>query len=113
MTHADPDRSEPGPDATVDDIQADIEATRHELGQTVEALTAKLDVKAQAKQKAADTKELIAEKAETVRARGTEVGARIVDVSTDHEGSVRPQVYAAAIAGIALVVGVVIWRRRR
>jgi len=48
MSNTDPGRPEPGPDASVEDIQADIEATRTELGQTVEALTAKLDVKQQA-----------------------------------------------------------------
>ena len=32
---ADPTRPEPGPDADVDDIQADIDQTRQELGETV------------------------------------------------------------------------------
>jgi Protein of unknown function (DUF3618) len=36
---------EPGPDAGLDDIQADVERTRKELGDTVGALSAKLDVK--------------------------------------------------------------------
>lgn len=44
---------EPGPDAGVDDIQADIERTRKELGETVGALSDKLDVKERTKQKAA------------------------------------------------------------
>ena len=35
MSNTDPGRPEPGPDASVEDIQADIEATRTELGQTV------------------------------------------------------------------------------
>jgi hypothetical protein len=43
---------EPGPDAGIDDIEADIERTRRELGQTVGALSAKLDVKARATDKA-------------------------------------------------------------
>jgi hypothetical protein len=45
-------RPEPGPAAGIDDIEADIEATRRELGHTVEALSAKLDVKARATRKA-------------------------------------------------------------
>jgi len=113
MSNTDPGRPEPGPDASVEDIQADIEATRTELGQTVEALTAKLDVKQQAKQKVDDTKELIANTADSLRAKGSEVGAQVVDAATDGEGSVRPVVPAAAFALIALLVGVVIWRRRR
>ena len=53
---------EPGPDAGIDDIQADIEHTRKELGETFEALSAKADVKGRAKKKAADTKDGITEK---------------------------------------------------
>lgn len=51
MTVPEPGRPEPAPDAGVGDIQADIQATRDQLGETVEALSTKLDVKAQAKQK--------------------------------------------------------------
>ncbi|MHA7649255.1 DUF3618 domain-containing protein [Mycobacterium sp. ML4] len=43
---------EPGPDAGVDDIRDDIERTRAELGQTVAALSAKMDVPARAKETA-------------------------------------------------------------
>jgi hypothetical protein len=43
MTAAEP--NEPGRDADIRDIQADIERTRGELGQTVEALSANLDAK--------------------------------------------------------------------
>jgi hypothetical protein len=113
MTDPDPGRPEPGPDAGVEDIRADIVATRNEVGQTVEALSAKLDVKQQAKQKLDDTKELIADTAQTVRAKGSEVGSKVVDVATDDEGSVRPVVPVAALALVAAVVGVVIWKRRR
>ncbi len=95
MTNPDEGKSEPGPDATVDDIQADIEATRDELGQTVEALSAKLDVSAQAKQKVDDAKQVV------------------VDATTTHDGSIRAAIPVAALAVVALVVGVVIWHRRR
>ncbi len=75
---------EPGADAGIDDIQADIDRTRRELGDTVEALSAKLDVKEQARQKAAVVKE-----------RTT------------------PVVPLVAVALIAATVGLLIWRRRR
>jgi hypothetical protein len=39
----------PDAGASISELQADIEQTRHELGDTVEALAAKLDVKAQVK----------------------------------------------------------------
>jgi hypothetical protein len=113
MTDPEPGKPEPGPDAGVEDIQADIDATRHELGQTVEALSAKLDVKHQAKQKVDDTKELIAHKAQDVRSKGSQVGSRLVSAATDDKGSIRPAVPVAALALVAAVVGVVIWRRRR
>lgn len=113
MTDPDSGTPEPGPGASVDDIQADIEATRNELGQTVEALTAKLDVKAQAQHKVDDTRELIADKAQAVRAKGSQVGSQVVDVATDDDGRVRPVFPVAALALVAVIVGVVIWRRRR
>ena len=94
-----PDERQPGTgpdaDATVEDIQADIEATRHELGQTVEALSAKLDVSAQAKQKVDDAKQLV------------------VDAATDDDGSIRAALPAAVFVVFAIVVGAVIWHRRR
>jgi hypothetical protein len=74
----------PGPDAGTDDIQADIEQTRQALGETVEALSAKADVKARAKQKAADTK------------------ARLTE-------SVGP---ITALVATAVIIGIVLWRRR-
>lgn len=50
-------------------IQREIEETRAQLGDTVEALARKADVKAQAKQKIADTKATVSE--QTQRLRGT------------------------------------------
>ncbi|MFE5677938.1 DUF3618 domain-containing protein [Streptomyces erythrochromogenes] len=63
MTH-EPD--EPRPDAgtpTPDELRAQVERTRDELGQTIEALAGKADVKAQAKEKTAQVADLIHEKA--------------------------------------------------
>ena len=45
-------------------IQRELEQTREELGDTVEALARKADVKAQAKQKVEDTKASVSEKKE-------------------------------------------------
>ncbi|MFF2195381.1 DUF3618 domain-containing protein [Streptomyces sp. NPDC058157] len=52
-----------GPAPTPEDLRAQIERTRHELGQTVEALAAKADVKAQAEAKAVEVKERFVERA--------------------------------------------------
>jgi hypothetical protein len=48
---------EVGPDAGIDEIQADIEKTRHQLGETVDALSHKLNVKEQATNKAVEIRE--------------------------------------------------------
>jgi hypothetical protein len=39
---------DPPPDATAEEIEADIQASRNRLASSVDALTSKLDVKAQA-----------------------------------------------------------------
>jgi len=90
---------EPGPDASIDDIEADVEQTRNELGQTVEALADKLDVKGRAKDKAAETKEQVIEKADALRHTVTDNPKRTVPIA------------AVALIG-ALAVGIVVWRRR-
>ena len=83
-----PDVSGPtDPDA----IRADIDATREELGRTVDELAHRLDVPSRAKERA-------------LRARDTAV-------ETYRESP--PAVLGAAAALVALVVGVVIWRKKR
>lgn len=99
MTTPDSARPEPGPSAGIEDIEADIEQTRAELGQTVQALSSKLDVKERTKQKAADTKERVVEKADTLRHTATDNPSRTVPI--------------AVAAVLALLAGIVIWRRRR
>jgi uncharacterized protein DUF3618 len=51
---------------TPEQIQRDIEQTREEVGDTVEALAAKTDVKAQAKRKVEDTKQSVSAKKDEV-----------------------------------------------
>jgi hypothetical protein len=99
MTGPNQARPEPGPDAGIDDIQGDIEQTRHELGQTVEALQAKLDVKERTKEKVADTKERVVARADTLR-----------HTATDNPKLTVP-VIAIVLIG-ALTLGIVIWIRR-
>jgi hypothetical protein len=109
---------EPGPDASGEDILADIDKTRHELGQTVEALAGKADVKGQAKQKASDTKDRLTEKAaqtrDVVAEKATAAQSATREALTDDAGSVKPLIPAAAIitAGI-VIIGTVVRRRRR
>jgi hypothetical protein len=72
-------------------IEADIEAQREHLADTVDQLAHKLDVKAQAKERAAQVK----------------------DRATTDDGKPRPRLLAAVAGGAAAVAGLLVWRRRR
>src|SRR5215212_4434485 len=86
---------EPGPDADKKAIQADIDQTRNQLAETVEALSHKLDVKEQARHKVDDTKARVGEKALVARQKAAEVPAPVI-----------------AVTAVALV-SLIFWRRRR
>ncbi|PVZ09947.1 DUF3618 domain-containing protein [Actinomycetospora cinnamomea] len=107
----------PGPDAGAEELVADIEATRAELGDTVDALTQKLDVKAQARDSVEDARQRAAAQARLAQARGIEVYAQVKDAALDDHGNLTPQARAIAIkvAGgfVALVVTRAIWRKVR
>ena len=77
--------------STPEQIESDIEAQREQLAETIDALTAKLDVKSQAKNKVADVK----------------------DSATTDSGKPRPELIAGAGVLVAVVVGVLVWRHRR
>ena len=91
----------------------------------MEALSDKLDVKGQAKQKAADTRDRVAAKtqdakgraldtAQTLRSKTAGVGSQVADAATDNQGSIRPAVPLAGIAvAAAVAIGIVVWIRRR
>lgn len=93
---------------TVAEIEADLEATRQQLGETIDAIGDKLDVKGRAKQRASDVGSRVTTVAnDTVR--------RVQDTATDDDGNLDPKVLALAAAA-AFVVGtavVLIVRRRR
>ncbi|MET1058292.1 MAG: DUF3618 domain-containing protein [Nocardioides sp.] len=80
-----------GGPTTPAEIEADVIRQREELADTVAALHTKLDVKTQARNKAAALK----------------------DRATTDSGKPRPSYAAGAAAALAAVVGLVAWRRRR
>ena len=98
---SEPVRPEPGPEAGIDDIQTDIEQTRKELGETVEALTAKMDVKARTKEKAAETKERVLDKAHAVQHAAID------------DGRAKTTVPVAMVVVVGAMVALILWRRRR
>jgi hypothetical protein len=75
---------------TTSQIEADIQRQRDHLADTVDLLSNKLDVKAQAKERA----------------------AHLQDRATTDSGKPRPELVAGAVALVALVAGLVWWRRR-
>jgi uncharacterized protein DUF3618 len=98
----------PGEEPTDEDLLTDAELTRQELGETVAALGAKMDVKTRVQAAAK-------EKAEAVRAGGTELVHKLPDPVAQKVApawermSRRPAVPLGGLA--ALVAGLLIWLR--
>jgi ElaB/YqjD/DUF883 family membrane-anchored ribosome-binding protein len=79
-----------------EEIREQIAETRRELGETVEALSAKTDVKAQAKAQLEETKANLTQKAQDAKATVTETTTGLLDKAKD----VSPEsAVAAAQAG--------------
>lgn len=92
--HTQPDGVAKG--AGPEDIKADIERTRAKLGQTVEALSSKLDVKTQARRMAADGK-----------VRANELATQVKASATDEQGKPVATVFGLGgmlVAGAAVAV---------
>jgi hypothetical protein len=85
-----PQQATPTTSNDPEEIREDIERTRENLAETVDALHAKLDVKAQAKARV----------------------ARAKDQATTPDGKPRPELIAGAV-GIVLLVAGIVWLRRR
>jgi|tagenome__1003787_1003787.scaffolds.fasta_scaffold20465853_2 hypothetical protein len=86
---------------TPEEIQADIELQRERLAGTVDALTAKLDVKAQARAKVDDA-----------RAHTSAKVADLKDRATTDRGTPRPDLLVFGATVVVVAVVIVWWRRR-
>jgi len=106
------------PPQSADALTADIERTRQELGETVEALVAKTDVKARAQHRAAEIAGSLRGKTRTAIAKARD-GARGAKEKVAGNGPVGQatrgvRVYSvAAAAGTALLLAWLTVRRRR
>lgn len=87
----------------IEQLQEETARTRAELGDTVDALSAKLDVRSRARQEA-----------QVRRARARRAAANLRSTMTDRQGKPLPQVWAGAAAAVAaLVVGTAVLVRSR
>jgi len=84
-----------------EELQADIEVQREQLAGTLDALTAKLDVKSQTQAKVADAKA-------TTQAKVADLKER----ATTADGRPRPEVLALGVT-VVVVAAVIVWWRQR
>jgi hypothetical protein len=112
-----PPTPQPGPDAGIDDIQTAKEDARNGLGEAVEdALPAQADITGPAEQRLAGVKDRITENAHKTTAAAVEKAHAAQSTArkglTGIVGLVKPHVSIVALTAAAVVIGVVVWRRR-
>lgn len=93
-----------GGERSPDDIRRDIEQTREEMGDTVEALAVKADVKGRAEERADEVKEQARAKAEEVRERVSEAAAQAADAAPESAQQAAQQAAHAAQHGFEQAV---------
>lgn len=100
--------SSDGGGTSAEEIQTHIEETRRELGETVDALSAKLDVKARAREKTQETKQRAVAQVDLAQQRVAEVVTGVKDAAIDEHGHPRQAVLVAAGAAALAIVGVLL-----
>jgi hypothetical protein len=126
--------SERSEDAKVAALRTEIEQTRAELGETVELLTQRVDVKARAKEKVDETKARVKEKVDETKAQARQSAQQVAasgrelvqEVRADPAKSARlavmrlrasvrqrPKEWATAVAALLAFAALVARRRRR
>jgi ABC-type transporter Mla subunit MlaD len=122
MTAGKPEGQTSGP-PTEADVREDIERTRQQLGETAEALAAKADVKARARQKATQLKEQAATRAAQVKEQAATRASQVKEQAATRASQTRgqaasswgdnPAALAAAVAAVVFTcIAIVLWRRR-
>jgi hypothetical protein len=90
-----------GAEAGTEELREDVDRARHELGETVEQLAAKADVKALAR-----------EKAEQARSRARDAAASAWRVAGSAETKARARQGGVVIASAGAVAAAALWMRR-
>jgi ElaB/YqjD/DUF883 family membrane-anchored ribosome-binding protein len=113
-----PPRTEPGhpkPPNDVDELRADIAHTRAELGETVQALAAKVDVKARLQETADEAKARLQSAAEDARTVAAEAPEKAQELASRTGRAVRrnPVPFVVVAGAAALIVLFIRWRRSR
>lgn len=96
---------------TPDEIRADIEETREELGDTVEALAAKTDVKAQARDKVDEIKGSVRAKADEAKAKAKSSTPESAQQGSEQVVAKVRENPAPLVLGAAVLVAFLIGRR--
>ena len=99
------DQQKTDPEKTPEELRSEIEDTREQLGETVEQLAAKADVKARAQEKVEERKQAARDKVEEVKQTTTHTAQTGV-------AQAKSKPYIPALAIVA-AVGVVVLLRRR
>jgi hypothetical protein len=102
MSHRDTTGEQPDPQADRAALEEEIERTRADLADTVDELTARLDVKAR-----------VHDKVEQVKHDAGDQLHHLADRATDDRGRPTPAVIAVAAAFVVGMIAVVVMRRRR
>jgi hypothetical protein len=121
MSETTNDAHQPADDRTADEIEADIAETRERLAESVDALAAKVDVKAQAKEKVGEAKAQAKEKVEeaTARAKDKTGQAKEQVVVTSRslvdrfKAASRPVQVAIGAAPLVLLILIIVRRSNR
>jgi hypothetical protein len=108
-----PTTAEPEKPAGPDGIAGDIEQSREQVEDSVEAPSLKPDIKARAKQRASDTRDRVTAQAASAKERGGQFVSQARRTTSDHKGMLRPALRPGVIAAALAIAAILVWRWRR
>jgi hypothetical protein len=103
---------EPGAEAGIADLERDLERTREQLGDTIDAISAKLDVKTQMKDTASRARANVVDSTSHAKEVVVDKVGEVADSDAVNHLRARPWPVLALAAGF-VVAGVIVWKRVR